>query len=189
MPFDTPKKWDSFFGPDPLAGRVNTLEGIPYKRGIFMGPISNQNYMHSFEEVQALAAKLSKQDLHENNNLRSDEVLNGSPVKLSKKRSMDFEELGNEPKTTFAAVVASNSTGKLQQYCTFCKGNREDHAVYSSHTTNNCLILQNYVCRICGLKGHTLSHCKMNAIGGSVVTTMRRADEISRFYDINFPKQ
>lgn len=119
MAQNSSKSWDTFFGPDPLAGRVNNLTLISYKKSIYSGPISNQSSVKTFNEALALATKLKKEPWEY---LKMEEMV--SPVKLSKKRSLDLEESALEPRTTFAAIVASNPAGN-HQYCSFCKGNRE----------------------------------------------------------------
>lgn len=118
--------WDPFFGPDPLAGRVNDLCVSPYKKSVFSGPISNQNFVSAWQETRALVIKMHNESSSDGEEHLMRQMPDVLPVSLRKKRSLDATgESFSEPRTTFAAVVASNSTGKLQQYCSFCKANRE----------------------------------------------------------------
>ncbi|XP_063696442.1 uncharacterized protein LOC134827637 [Culicoides brevitarsis] len=168
--------WNNFFGPDPLFNRVTDLRAFV--------PKNNQNLMETKKEAQILAAKLNKSnpsiiEFH------AQDVVTSTPLKLSKQASLD--EKGIKRQLTFASVVASSSACNLHHnHCVFCESNREGFSVYSTHTTDNCLILKKYVCPICGIKGHTISHCKFNSTGSSVVTSMRRQDQLSRLYPSDF---
>lgn len=123
MAFKPKKTWDNFYGTDPLAGRVNYLTITPYPKTLYTGPISNQNLVNTFQEARALAAKWNQTKTMEVSDIERWMKEVHSPAKLTKKYSLDEKIL--EKKSSFATVVASNSIGHLQQYCTFCESNRE----------------------------------------------------------------
>lgn len=108
------KRWDNFFGPDPLAGRVNTLNVIPYPKSLYLGPVT------TFQEARAFKWGSSKN--MELSDLERYMKEKQSPAKLSKKLSLD--EMISEKKKKLSGAL-SYSTGKLNQYCTFCEANRE----------------------------------------------------------------
>lgn len=106
-------KWDPFFGPDPLEGRINLELGkIPYQER----EDSNQNPIKTFKRARKVAARLNQEATMQ-------EMV---PKKLDRRRSLEFIGSSIQPEKTFAAVVASsNSAGKLQKFCSFCKNNHE----------------------------------------------------------------
>lgn len=116
------KRWDNFFGPDPLAGRVNTLNVVPYPKSLYLGPISTQNVVTTFQEARALTAKWGSSKHLELSDLERYMKEKQSPAKLSKKLSLD--EMTMEKKKKLSGAL-SYSTGKLNQYCSFCEANRE----------------------------------------------------------------
>lgn len=131
------KKWDTFFGPDPLQGRVQTPTKSPQTspdRSLLTTP-----YKHTPANASLFPVTMAPT----------------YPPRFAMQQYLHTVSVQQTIQVAMPFNVNLMSPGRHEVFCSFCKSSGEDKRQYLSHSTSNCLILQNCVCGYCGRKGHT----------------------------------
>lgn len=180
----TLKKWDTFYGPDPLEGRVNVLIPLYSQNSLALAiPAQQSKSLVPYTSAAVTHQSPTPYFITPVTTTATRSIINFQQY-IVRLQQMIHVKMPYRPPPGFTQRVSQKP---LQQFnpdvfCAFCRTCGEDKRQYMSHSTSSCLILKNCVCDHCGGKGHTNSHCRLNS-SGSVFQRLRQSDQVDVKYD------